>query len=210
VFAPRWQAGLSATGLRDLKRDPRAYVVLGVLRSDVALRAGVRLTEKEANDLRRARDEYESARRRGKAEGEPPPAPDAYEKATVRREKKIGLWREGTVGPGEWLVVAWQDFIGLMDASRLVPPAAILLADAPKRARGEAGAAALELDVARGVVALRFAVEEPGGDHPPPDETRSELWALCEVTPNGWPGRVPGDHAWQWALEFEADLDALR
>jgi hypothetical protein len=107
-------------------------------------------------------------------------------------------------------VVAWQDFVGLMDSSRLVPPAAILLADAPKRARAEAGAAALELDSERGVVALRFAVEEPGGDRPAPDERRSEWWALCEVAPNGWPGRVAGEYAWQWSVRFVADLDALR
>lgn len=213
AFAPLWQAGVSSQRLRDLMKDARAYVVLGVLRSDVALRAGVRLTGKEANDLRRARDEYESARRRGKAEGEPPPAPDAYEQATVRREKKIGLWREGTIGPGEWLVVAWQDFVGLMDASRLVPPSAILMVDAPKRARGEAGRAALDLDFERDVAKLRFAVEEPSGERgakPPPDERRSELWALCEVSPNGWPGRVPGAYAWHWSVELGADLDALR
>ena len=131
------------------------FYVLGVLRSDAALRAGVKLSDAEWAQLEADRAEFERIKEAIKRQGkkkkkkkkkkgeEPeeelvlpdkPPEPDAYEKATVPcAEKGTGVWREADVPPGEWFVVYWNGFIGLADKALNMPPVAILMLENPRK-----------------------------------------------------------------------------
>jgi len=155
AFAPVWMSTLTNNARKNIDKrwrgkrpDKREYHVLGVLRSDAVLRAGVRLADADAAKLRADRAEFERIKEAIKRQGkkkkkkkkkkdeEPeevlvlppePPQPDDFEKATEPCEKITGLWREGDVGPGEWFVVYWNGFIGLADKALLMPPEAILM-----------------------------------------------------------------------------------
>ena len=163
-------------------------MILGVLRSDLPLRAGVRGAQQEDRI-------------------------DSYAVATESNREAIGSWCEGTVPPGEWLVVYWNGFLGLTGRELTMPPRAILLLahepgarlPFPVHVKGAAGRASLVPDWHRDRLQLRFRVEEqPSVEdaRAPPGQEKSEHWALCEIHPNGWPGRVTG----QWCWEFRVTL----
>jgi formylglycine-generating enzyme required for sulfatase activity len=198
VFAPLWVCGmdheyLEVTGRRwsEGEPDPRSFVILGVLRSDLPLHAGVRGTP---DDVR----------------------VDTYAILTESNRKTTGNWREGVVPPGEWLVVYWNGFLGLTDRELSMPPEAILALDReggarlpfPVRIKGAAEAAMLVPDWRRDRLHLRFRVEEQpvvGKPRVPPDQEKSEHWALCEIHPNGWPGRVAALHCWEFRVTLIAE-----
>jgi len=231
AFAPLWISDFNQTvrgkvagewsrGGRSL--DGRSYTVLGAFRSDVALRVGRRMSNTEAEKLMKARKDYARALKAWKQASKKkrslmklppkPPEADLYEELTKKKRKEVGLWREETLPPGEWVLVYWYGFVGLANKARVMPPDGIVaFADKRKdvtRRQAPAGRAVLRLDPAQDRIHLSFQVEEQPGDsrkrQAPPDEAHSDLWAISEVLPNGWYGRDPVKVCWEFDVTFKA------
>jgi len=233
--APLWFATLDDAGRKKIDRawtqkEPgNAYEILGVFRCDVPLRAGVRLSNQDRaalEDWRKRHEEYLKKSKEKPKKGEPPlavveapPAPDEYETRTAPFADRIGLWREGRVEPGEWLLVYWNGFLGLANKALVMPPDAVILLDARQgltRQSGQARPATLSLDAAKDAIRLTLHAEEqldankPKG---PPDHVKnSDLWALCETLSSewtGWPGRKPGRYVWTLDVTLKTEKGAL-
>ena len=230
AVAPLWVTTLDAPARTSSKPERNRYFVLGAFRSDVALRAGVRLTNAEMRAIVEERELYARrveafkklplARQKNVDLGDPPVPPDEYEKLTEKNKEELGLWREKTVAPGEWFVVYWNGFVGLVNKNLTMPPDAIVIID-PKQAsrkNEQPQPSQVTLDGAKGEIRLRFQVWEQPSDKSkqvvPPDPQHSEKWALCEAIPsffikggptarpNCWDIDVafkvePGDDAWK-------------
>lgn len=238
AFTPLWMTTLNDKDRKRVDRqfktkskrfDGREYFILGALRSDVPLRAGVRLSPAEAKKLRADREAFKILERKWKqlprkkreAMGplpEKPPEPDEFEKMTEKMEDEIGLWREKTLEPGEWVVVYWYGFIGLANKALLMPPDAIIAIENPRKAlrrerKPENRATVVTADAEKNLVHLRFTVEEQPSDikkrQEPQREAQSDLWALDEVLPNGWVGRKPSDYSWIFDLSLPVAEGAL-
>ncbi len=234
--APLWFSTIDDTSKRKIDRawsqksPVNDYEILGLFRSDVALRGGVRLSNQDRAALEEWRKKYEEYKKKSKDKPkkgdpplevvEPPPAPDEYETRTAPFADVVGLWREKRVEPGEWYLVYWNGFLGLANKALVMPPEAIFLLDARSglaRQSGQARPASLTLDAAKDTITITMHTEEqidsnkPQG---PPDHARnSDLWALCEtLTPNwtGWPGRKPGRYVWILNATLNTEKGALQ
>jgi len=192
TFVPKWMTTLrqvNDTGLH----------ILGALRSDVPIRAGVRMSAAEYEALERRRAGYRAAQRRGGPLPPKPPEPDAYERSTRPRREAVGVWREKTVPPGEWFVVSWNGYLGLAGKGLVMPPDAILAVESFRRVRVPADMSTRVVpDAARDRVSIRFAVEEQA------------LWALSATLEQGWPGRASSDHGWLVEFDLPVARGALR
>jgi hypothetical protein len=238
AFTPLWMTTLNDKDRKRADRqfkqrskrfDGREYFVLGALRSDVPLRAGVRLGSAEVKKLREDREAYKVLERKWKQASrkkreemgplpEKPPEPDKYEEMTTKLVDEIGLWREKTVEPGEWVVVYWYGFIGLANKALIMPPDAIIEIENPRKAidrerKPENVGSKLTVDPEKNRISLRFTVEEQPVDErkrqEPQREANSDLWALAEVLPNGWVGREPSDYSWIFDLSLPVAEGAL-
>jgi len=234
AFAPLW-----ITDMRDSDRkkdesewkagkaDRSTYWALGVFRSDVPLRAGIRLTAQQERELRAEREQYERTLEafkklpRVKQQQiqlpDPPPAPDDFEKATEKNAAQCGLWREGVLPPGEWVVVYWHGYLGLTNKALTMPPDAIFVLDPKKhvsRRQGAPGPAELTLHPAEDRVHLKFTVNEQATERrkekTPPREEKSSLWALLEVQPERWTGGKKGLRERPYIWEIEVDLPTAK
>jgi formylglycine-generating enzyme required for sulfatase activity len=251
AFAPVWISDMSLTGNKKLgipgvravrnrwnsgKATGREHFVVGVLRSGVPIRAGVKLSKAEAAALIQARKDYaqikkelerwekDNKKRRKKKDAKPkpvlppePPLPDAYETGTEKNRKEIGFWREGKVEPGEWYVVYWYGYLGLANKALTMPPVAILnIPHETKnvvRERSATKPSTMNLNLKNGTMDLEFWVEEQldlKKREEPPDSGNSNLWAWSEVHPQGW-RRKKKQSAYSWHLKVTIpfDKDAL-
>jgi hypothetical protein len=236
AFAPLWMTDLTAA--ERTKSDGqwrnagkmlsgRRYYLLGAFRSDVPLRVGRRLNPQAAAELLRDRKAYADAYRAWKQASKKkrenmklppkPPEPDRYELATQKQQKQVGMWREDTLPPGEWLVVYWYGHIGLANKALIMPPDAIIVVDKPRknitRKREPAQPPQLRFDFEKDRASFVFQIEEQTGSgkkrQEPPQEENSELWAISEVLPNGWYGRKPGKYTWKFNLELQFEKGGL-
>jgi len=223
TFVPKWMTTLHHREKKKLERrwktarrgfDDSEYRILGALRSDLPIRAGVKMTDKEYRELQKQRDAYDAAvkmrkqaskKKREEIELPPePPEPDVYEKMTRKRKDAVGIWREKTVPPGEWFVVYWYGHIGLASKALVMPPDAILLVDEreafDRERKPEDMSTRVVPDAANDRVSIRFAVEEqssnPKKREEPPGAARSTLWALCKTLDIGWIGRDKSTYSW--------------
>jgi len=187
------------------------FTHLGLIRIDVPFKAGKALTKKQWAKLQAERKEYKKIKRifdaeaskkkkgkkkkKGEKEAKPmvlppvPLAPDAFEKATY---KNSTVWREGSFEPGQYHLVYWYGYLGLVGRSMRMPPQAIFFMDKPEYLRkiGDAKGST-KIDAAKNIVSLSFVVEEQVKKvSVPPKAQDSDLWALCEVLKEGWPKRT--------------------
>ena len=230
AFAPVWITNATKAGVtharnrwRQGKSGGHDYFILGVLRSDVPIKAGVRLKRGDADQLIKDRINYEKLKKafdrqqkakkkrrrpkKGDKVEEPivlppkPPDPDSFEKAT--EGKKVGLWREATLPPGEWYVIYWYGFIGLANKALVMPPVAILNIHAKKGfvlKRQDAGKTVMTIPANKQSFTLSFSSEEQLDNKKPecpPDEANTEQWSWCEVHPDGWRRRKKKSK-WSW------------
>ncbi len=203
------------------KFDPDSKIILGILRSDVALRVGRRMSaadRKKLMDQRKAYKDwerkYKAASKKKKAEikaEEPikPPPPDEYEKFSRPLEAQIGLWREADLKPGEWFVVYWNGTIGLLNKALIMPPEGMVFVDPRKdikRLRQRPTQTQFELDMKAAEIKIAFEVEEmdakPKRGQTAPGPDRSEEWALAEARPDGWLDRPISKHCWHFKVTF--------
>ncbi|MCK6458489.1 MAG: formylglycine-generating enzyme family protein [Planctomycetes bacterium] len=218
AFAPLWVTTLDDAAKR-AKPARNAYYVLGALRSAVPLKLGARLSDAEARMLAKEREDYDNlvaAWKKlapAKQKNVPlPPKPkdydaDAYEKATEKNAAQCGLYREKTVEAGEWLVVYWNGFIGLVNRTLTMPPDAIVMVDAKQvsRKNGQPGAAALSLG--GDTINIKFQVWEQPSDKSkqiqPPDTqgTNTQLWAMWEAVPSMFIKGGPSARPYCWDVE---------
>jgi len=240
AFVPRYLTKMTDKEYKDIKRDwkrggadPNRYFVLGVLRSDVPLRGGLRLTKQKEKELRESRELYDKRLRewkrlpKKKRQQIPAPEkpddyePDHYEELTEGKNvERNGLWRGGEIAPGEWYVVFWNGFYALANKALTMPPDAIFEIEQPinkkidrdRRARQEDVAAAT-LRLEGNAIRLTFQVEEQPTDRKkrmePPAVQDSPLWAVAEVMPRIWLGpRRPG-YVWKFEATFPTAEGAL-
>lgn len=218
AFAPLFATTLDDEAKR-AKPERNAYHVLGALRSDVPLKLGVRLSDAEARKLVEDRERHKNLvdawkkLPKNKQQNVPlpdPPAdfePDTYEKATEKNAAQCGLYRERTIPPGEWLVVYWNGFIGLVNRTLTMPPDAIVIVDPKQIARKSAQAGPATLSLANGAVHLKFQVTEQPKDKSkqivPPDSagTNTQAWALCEAMPSYFIKGAPSARPYCWDVE---------
>jgi formylglycine-generating enzyme required for sulfatase activity len=214
VWATKFNKSAPGVGHKDL-RNPKfpanKISYLGMIRIDLPFKAGRPLTAKEWTKLQADRKDYVKLKRladaeaskkkkgkkkkKGEKEVAPivlppmPPEPDAYEKATFKNKT---VWREGDFPPGEYQLVYWYGYIGLATRSMSMPPKAIFFIDKPKYLRKIEGAkGSTTVDAEKNIVELSFVIEEQHAKQKtPPKAGDSDLWALCEVLPEGWPDRV--------------------
>ena len=201
------------------KIDFNTKIVLGIMRTDIPLRAGRRLSPRDIAKLKKARDDYKAwerkfknAAKKKKAElkaQEPPKPPpkDDYEKVTEPIKKQIGLWREADLPAGEYYVVYWNGVIGFANKALTMPPDGILLMDVrkeTKRNRAKPGMTQLVLDGEKGRIGLTFDVEEldpkQRRGQTAPREDQSDQWALADARKEGWIGRRPGKFSWTFQI----------
>lgn len=201
AFAPLWVTTMEDAAKR-AKPERNRYYAFGAFRSDVPLKLGVRLSDAEARNLVEEREKYRNLldawkklpKNKQKNVPEPPPPEnleqDAYEKATEKNAAQCGLYREKTLPPGEWLVVYWNGFIGLVNRTLTMPPDAIVMVDPKQVSRKSAQPGGSTLALGDGVINLRFQVSEQPSDKSkqinPPDTqgTNTQLWALWEAVPS--------------------------
>jgi hypothetical protein len=188
----------------------------------------VRLAPNDAKKLFQDRADYEKALKekkkydQKKKKNDPPfpmppepPQPDRYEKDTIKNmDAGAGLWREGEIPPGEWLVVYWYDHIGLANKAHIVD--AILMFDDPKkeieRLRTPAAPAAVRPAADGKSFTLEFTVDEQLDSkkpQAPPGEEHSNEWALCDVM-EGWLGRRPAKASWRFTITVPVKEGALK
>ncbi len=235
AFVPTWMTDLNQKVKDSVDKrwkrggknlDGSEFQILGALRSDVAIRAGVRMSAAEAVALKKQRKEYaEAVKRRKQASKKKkkeiklppkPPEPDAFEIATRKKQAEIGLWREKTLPPGEWIVVYWYGYIGLANKAGIMPPEGIFMLDkkSVKRVRKpENMATTVTADAEKDRVTIRFVVEEQPVNlkkrQSPPGEAKSELWAACRILPNGWIGRRRSDFSYDFRFDLPVAKGAL-
>ncbi len=235
AMAPLWMSAemtqsaqnQQETAWKQGKSDGRSDILLGVLRSDLPLRGGVRLTSTEATELRAARETYKKAvdesKKRKPKKGEPPivippepPAPDAFEKATEKNAAGVGMWRERTIPAGEWTLVYWYGFLGLRNKGGMLEGILMMDDKAVVRKVGPAAPATLaKHGKLKDALVLTFSVEEdndPKKPQLPPPGADSEHWALCESNHpqwSGWPGRKTGKAAWNFEVTLPFEKDTL-
>jgi hypothetical protein len=242
AFVPLWVTDLD-TGLKKSSENRikqgraqgRDFAILGILRSDLPLRGGVKLSKGDAEKLIKDRVDYKKIKeaydrqqkskkkRKKKKKGEEeepivlppkPPDPDRFELALAKNEK-LGLWRENTIPPGEWLVVYWYGFIGLANKTKLMPPDAIFMLDARKdikRERRGIEGAKLTIEPEKDLIRLLLTTEEQYDikrHTGPPDQLNSEMWALCEVDPMGWRPRKRSKYVWRVKVDLPVEKGAL-
>jgi hypothetical protein len=218
AFVPLWVTKMEDSAKR-AKPERNAYYVLGAMRSDVPLKMGVKLTAEQTRHLLSERDSYD---KRVKAWKDLPkekqknvPFPekpadyekDDYEKATEKNADQCGLYREKVLEKGEWLVVYWNGFIGLVNRTLTMPPDAILMVDNKKvtRKRDQPGATSLTLGT--DAINLKFQVWEQPSDKKaqivPPDTTagNTQLWALWEALPSHFIKGGPNARPYCWDVE---------
>ena len=230
-FTPYWSCEMTAGKKRDMdkfwnqKKKPKTDAFfLGVLRSDVPIRAGVPMKPaawEKLRDMRKTRRDWEKAVKtaRGKklealkAE-EPPevPAPDAFEAATVKQREQAGVWNESVIPAGEWNVVYWYGFIGLAGKSKRIPPAAILmLGKGGVKEQNGPSAAHMLLLPNEDKIELGFFVEKQMKQKTPmPKRGQSTEWALAETLPNGWRGRKVNKKGWAFKVTIPTAEGALK
>jgi len=232
--APLWFTDLDAPTKAKIERalpsgkPERDAPILGVLRTDLAFRAGVKLAPADVAALEKSRADYEEFLKKSKQKpkkGDPPlkevpkpPDPDEYEKLTAKHAASIGLWREATVPAGEWLLVYWNGFLGLANKTLVMPPDAVILLDRQGLARDSSPSrpATLEVDADRNRITFTLWADEELDPRKPaksPDVGSSDRWALCEtVDPNwtGWPGRKPGKASWRLTFTLRYEDGALK
>jgi len=198
AFAPLWVTTLDQKALR-AKPSRTEYHVLGALRSEVPLKMGVRLTDAQMRKLLDDRERFDAlvkARnglppKKKALVPEPVPPddyePDEYENLTEKNREIWGLWRETTVAPGEWFVVYWQGFIGLVNPTLTMPPDAIVMVDSKQINRKAEQPGTASLSLGKDTIQLKFQVWEQPTDRSkqinPPDQQFSEDWAMCEAYP---------------------------
>jgi formylglycine-generating enzyme required for sulfatase activity len=199
AFAPLWVTTLDDAAKR-AKPERNKHYVLGALRSPVKLKMGVRLTNAEERGLVARRESHKNLvdawkkLPKNKQQNVPLPTqpddfePDAYEKATEKNAAQCGLYREKEVNPGEWLVVYWNGFIGLVNRTLTMPPDAILMIDPKQVSRKSAQPEPSTLSLGNGTINLRFQVWEQPTEKSkqvvPPDAERAQDWAMCEAVPS--------------------------
>ena len=96
-----------------------------------------------------------------------------------------------------------------------MPPAAILM---PKEIKEErrinGGKGSTRLLPGKDAIELSFVVEEWNRSKPklivPPKGNQSDLWALSEVLPEGWPGRKVNKKGWRFTVVIPTAKDALK
>jgi len=221
AIAPLWASKFDDAAKRADKPERNKYFVLGAFRSDVPLKAGVLLTDDEARKLVEDRERYEKLvdaykklpkeKQKNVQLPAPPVPPDEYETLTAKNQEELGLFREKTVAPGEWLVVYWNGFIGLANRNLTMPPDAIVIADPKKITRKSAQPvpAQLTLDKAKGEVRFQFQVWEQPSDKAkqisPPGPEDSEDWAICEAVPAYFikGGASARPNCWEFDVAFK-------
>jgi len=237
AFVPYWAAPFSSSirgkfqkWWKNVKTDKSEGVFLGVLRSDVPLRAGTPWKEVEwrkvvaqrkahakwTKDLKTLRGKKKEAH----LENEPPnpPPADKYEAATVKQREKAGVWHENEIGAGEWNVVYWYGFIGLTGRAKSLPPLAILMFNPMKDAQAERkmgpnSQCGVLLRPEKDEIELSIVFEEVKNlkkPQSPPRAQQSDLWALCETLENGWPGRKVNNLGWRFRVTLPTVKDALK
>lgn len=213
---PVWAAKLkgapikTAKELTKSKNSPDEFTYLGVIRIDVPFKAGKALNAKAITKLKADRKKYKELKRkadaqaankkkgRGKKKGKQdapivlppkPVEPDAYE---IETKKHKTVWREAEFPAGNYHIVYWYGYLGLVGQSMGMPPQAIFLSDKPESLRKIGNAkGSTTLDVAKNQVHISFVVEEKSDSQKAaPKAVDSDLWAISEVLPEGWPGRV--------------------
>jgi len=236
-FVPYWAAPYSSSVRGNFKKwwknpkfDKTEAVFLGVLRSDVPLRAGVKwkLSEwQQINAQRKAHEKWAKVLKTIKLKdkkahiaNEPPnpPAPDKYEAATVKQRAQSGVWHEAEIGAGEWNVIYWYGFIGLTGRAKSSPPQAILMFDPFKDAQAERKISpgtkcGILLRPEKDEIELSIVFEEVKSikkPQVPPRAAQSDLWALCEVLESGWPGRKVNNLGWRFRVTLPTAKDALK
>jgi len=234
AFAPFWSSKMTKSGINQMKKDWTAKkrakdgaFFLGVLRSDVPLRAGVPMKPaawKKLEKARKARKAWEKSLKgaRGpkleelKANEPPvPAAPDAFEAATVKQKEQVGVWVEQEIPAGEWNVIYWYGFIGLTGRSKLSPPEAILMLD-PKQGvvvdrKAGTKKSLLLLDSAKDSIELTFPIElEIKQKNAMPKARQSSEWALAETLAEGWYRRKVNPKGWRITVTIPTAKGALK
>jgi formylglycine-generating enzyme required for sulfatase activity len=234
-FAPVWVTQIDKPAItkmknnwKDLKKAKDDFIYLGVLRLDVPINAGSRLNGAQWEKLQKDRKEYlklkraaDQAKKKRKKKGveeivvpPKPPEPDQYEKLTVKQAATAGVWREKKIDAGEYHLVYWYGFIGLVGRSKRMPPLAILIPEkvTEERKLGD-GKGSTVLLPAKKAIELNFAVEEWKKSKPqlmiPPKAGQSDLWALCKTLPEGWPGRKVNKKGWRFNVLLPMADDSL-
>jgi formylglycine-generating enzyme required for sulfatase activity len=226
AFAPLWVTDLDESG-RKAKPSRTKHYVLGALRCDVPLRAGVCLTEQDKRVLLAEREDFDNRLKTWKSlpaskqKHVPEPVkpatydPDAFEKVTAEHAEEWGLWREATVQPGQWLVVYWNGFIGLANKTLTMPPDVIFMVPGKQIARKNAQPEPAKLVLApeANEIRVRFQVPEQPSEKKkqirPPDAEHSEVWALCEAYPPFFLPKSGPTHCWEVEVAFTTEPGAL-
>jgi hypothetical protein len=216
AFAPLWVTTLDDAARRANKPERNKYFVLGAFRSDVPLRAGVRLSDGEMKKLVDERERYKKLveayksmkpdRQKNVTLPDPPAPPDEWEKLTEKNMAIWGLWREGTVAPGEWFVVYWNGFIGLANKTLTMPPDAIFAVPESKNiARKNVQPGPTQLSVGKDRIQLHFQVWEQPTEKSKqvalPEVRRSDEWALFEAWPSYFIKGGPSARPYCWEVD---------
>ena len=218
AFVPLHFADIDDSFVREMLKDWKAgkaeqgtYVILGALRCDVPLAGGRKLTDTEAEALRKRRTDYDEFMKKWKLLSKKQrelmvvpekPAdydPDEYETLTEKNSETCGLWRNGTIKAGAYYLVYWNGFLGLANKARIMPPDLIIhVGDEAKIKRNRRAAntghaaSTLRLDEAADAIQLTFEVEEQHSDartqRKPPTVADSSLWDWYEVQTEQWTG----------------------
>jgi hypothetical protein len=194
--------------------------LLGILRCDLPLRAGVKLTRDEEDALlamRKAWDDWKKnppKPQKGKPAPPPPPeppAPSPHEEAG--KKLGAGIWIPGILPPGEHYLGVNHGVLVLLNKAKI--PVAILAPRAKDvlTLGGKPKPGSATLDAAGDKVTLEVSFEENEGGKPQvaPGQKDAEWWALCETpTIDGWPGRKPASTAWRLKLALEFEKGTLK
>ena len=125
----------------------------------------------------------------------------------LRSDHAIRIDQTLTLEPGEWFVVWHDNRLGLTDKTLVLPPPTVFSLAASERVGipDSVPSARLGKD-ATGKTWLEFTVETGPNGVPPPGTSKSEFWALCDVHPNGWPGRKK----LSTGIRFQVPLDLVK
>jgi RNA polymerase sigma-70 factor (ECF subfamily) len=108
----------------------------------------------------------------------------------LRSDYPLRIDESETLDPGEWFVVWHENRLGLTDRRLPLPPPVVFPRVESEQVHLGEGAPPARLGKdASNRLWLEFTVEAAKDAVPPPGTAHTELWALCEVHPNGWPGR---------------------
>lgn len=217
---PLWMTTLTKS---DFEGAGEKRHVLGLLRSDLPIRAGVKLSDQEAAELEAMRKAFEAFKRnppkkqKGKPDPVPPPEPPPVSEHEKLGAKFGGVWQERTLAPGEWYLACQHGVLCLLNKAKIV--VAILPHEPKEAVRYERlpaksdASGAVEIDEAKDRMTLAFTVEENAGSklQTPPEQRDGDQWALCETpTVNGWKDRKQSANAWRIRLALDFEKDALK